>query len=252
MAYKINYPKKVKLVEAMRVARKNKTIDNTRNYLLEENININKHNYSWTIDDKGKSKFTLGNMTDAGWFWDGGEEDAVGFAVRLQNSHVKDEFLKDTEDFDFKSLKPMFLKSAKKGNGLYELSGDNRVWNFGETSESEYDMFDEEKFTEEEKSKFYNYYKGDDFDEFEKKYGKNYKTDMENAIKSANNFNEYFDNIEGLKDGIMEDYFNYNDENKFEAMEKVKRERPEMALTIASENPEQKRLDEFAEKKRGK
>src|SRR3990170_593844 len=106
MAYKVNKPISTKQMALMKQG-KDKSLARARAYLFGENIDIVRHNYSWKIDEQGKSKFTLGNLTDAGWFWDGNEDDAVGFFARINRSKVQNEFIKDVENIDFNEIKPI-------------------------------------------------------------------------------------------------------------------------------------------------
>jgi hypothetical protein len=177
-----------------------------------KDYHINRHN--WGFSREGKIvRVSLGNMSDAGWFWDGHAEDFNGFLVRLSDSKFRDEFLKDMP-LPWNEAKALAIASAEKGDGLYEVSGDNNRWHFGndevdseEVKETlqEYGL-DVEQAQRAVDTEFWNYY-SEDFDQFEKLYGKNIKADFVKGIKESNSYTEYFDKVEGIKQGVAETYY---------------------------------------------
>lgn len=188
-----------------------------------KSFSINAHNYSWSRDAKGIMEVSLGNMTDAGWYWNGDQNDLNGFLFRLNHSRVKDEFLEDVEkeNVTFAEIKPQLSKSVNKDDGgFYELSGDNNIWKFGNDSFDVEDssLFDEENLNEEQKNKVWNVYNSITYEEFEKKYSKSYKADMQKAIDESDSYEEFMER----QDEIAEDLVNKRvDENQSRLMEAI-------------------------------
>ncbi len=101
-------------------------------------VSFSEHN--WGFEDDGKNlKVRLGNWSDAGWHWDGDEDEMVGFLVRMAGSDVRREFLEKmkAEGVDFKAYRHILLAAARDGDGLYQASGDNRLWHFGDMEPDE-------------------------------------------------------------------------------------------------------------------
>lgn len=191
-------------------------IERARAYLKNKDFSARGHNYSWEVDEKGKSSFTLGNMTDAGWMWAGEEDSMVGFLVRLQSSTEKQNFLNDVKKLNFVQIKPLLYISSKAKDGLYEASGDNRRWHFGQTEDESYieDDMDEYDFTEEQKEKFWDEYNSITYEQFEKKYGNQYRIDIDTAIYNSKSFEEFMSKTEKLGE-------EYNEKAKDENMERA-------------------------------
>jgi hypothetical protein len=202
-------------------------IERARAYLKNKDFSARGHNYSWEIDEKGKSSFTLGNMTDAGWFWSGKEDEIVGFLVRLQSSTEKQNFLNDVKKLNFVQIKSLLYTSSKAKDGLYELSGDNRRWHFGETEDESYieDEMDENDFTEEQKDKVWNEYKSITYEQFEKKYGNQYRIDIDTAIYNSKSFEEFMSKTEKLGEKYNEKARNENTERAGEIINKIRRQK---------------------------
>ena len=102
---------------------------NSKYYIdIEDNIKID---YDPSRKDK-RYNLTLGNLSTTGWYWSSDNaDDLLGFFIRNVNSDFEYDFLREiSEKADFASFKKDLLKSASKGGGLYEISGDNGVWNF--------------------------------------------------------------------------------------------------------------------------
>jgi hypothetical protein len=164
----------------------------------------------WTIerDEKGDYHFSLGNLTDAGWYWSGHTDEAIGFMRRIDKSKVKDQFLVEAkkEGITFESLKPTLLKSARVSNGLYMLSGDNVRWHFGEGVEYEEGILEDENLTEEQKDKFWGVYRRIDYDDFEKQNKKWYKAEITKAINESNTYEQFFEKMNDIA-GDLEDVY---------------------------------------------
>lgn len=178
-------------------------------------------NHSWEVTKDGKNKVSLGNLTTAGWFWDGGDGDMVGYLIRIKASKIRKEFLDDVQGkVSFNDLKPVLLKDLQKNDGLYQVSGDNKVWRFGDTPdlevESVVETFKERhpELTKEQVEKVSEdawVYTKLDYPEFEKMKGSDYREEMTKIINDSNSFSEFFEYIdedEFMLDWIMavEDY----------------------------------------------
>lgn len=190
----------VKLQETFE-AQTNKTPQQSIAYLQEKNANASRHNWSFEVKDDKTLSLTLGNMSDAGWFWDGNEKDIVGFTYRLHQSKIEDEFYTDMKknDVSFNQLKPLYIQSANEKDGLYEISGDNVRWHFGEGDDAEY-YAQSEDLTQNQREKFYEEYSTINYDEFAEKYGEQYKKDVKKAINSSGSFREFNIKMDELRE----------------------------------------------------
>ena len=201
--YNVETQEQKPIIEETYEVQTNKTPKQSISYLQEKNANVSRHNWSFEVKDDKTLSLTLGNMSDAGWFWDGNEKDIVGFTYRLHQSKVEDEFYTEMKknDVSFNQLKPLYIQSANKKDGLYEISGDNVRWHFGEGNEYE---IEDEGFTESQKEKFYEDYSPINYEEFEEKYGEQYKKDVKKAIKSSGSYREFNIKMDELKEKYTE------------------------------------------------
>ncbi len=169
---------------------------------------------NWGFEDDGKNlKVRLGNWTTAGWHWDGNEDEMVGFLVRMSKAGhgVREQFLEamKKEGVDFKAYRHILLAAARDGDGLYEASGDNALWHFGEP-EPDSEMLDEEarQFAEEwgwSKEKIDAYIEGEeywtysnpenDYDTYAKEVGDDWARDIAERIEMADSWEEFMDDI---------------------------------------------------------
>lgn len=200
-------------------------------------FDINSHNYAISYLGNGKFKLSLGNMTDAGWFWDGNEDDLNGYLVRLQSSQVRDEFLKDIQqEITFEQMKPFLEKSIKKGDGLYEISGDNVRWHFGDNDESDIEIIREDvdemirngELSEKDKDDFtekvYSNEEGVKFEDFEKENKSVFIKKCEAALKESKSYSDYMNTLEDFKSDYDESYQNMKYEDVAVAIDKTKKE----------------------------
>lgn len=188
---------------------------------------ISRHNYSWENDKSDKMKVSLGNLSDAGWYWNGDEKDLNGFLFRLNHSKVKDEFLEDTkkQNVSFQQIKPSLKKAVENGDGLYEMSGDNAVWHFGEIDGDVDDSYELEEagITDgKEVDKVYSEYHPINIDEFEKENLKSYKEDMKKAVDESNSFEELWGKQDDINQSLVEERMNANSLRFTQAIDKVK------------------------------
>lgn len=200
-----------------------------QSFVMEDRKNtfeIYAHNYSWHKNKDGTMRVSLGNMTDAGWYWDGDEKELNGFLFRLKNSRVRDDFLDDfkKENINFGEIKPQLIQSARKGDGLYEMSGDNVVWHFGEVEgdvDETYEI-EESGLTKEQENKVYEEYSPITYEEFEKEYSSSFKKDMEEAVKKSDSIEELWKHQGDIAEDLTEKRINENQERFLNAIDKVK------------------------------
>ena len=192
-----------------------------------KDIDISRRYWSMKIED-GKMKLSLGNLTDAGWYWSGDETELSGYLVRIQKSKITEEFISDMEDEEiiFEDLKPLILESLedKEGNGLYQITGDNIIWHFGQGYDLDIDMeleyYDQEydltkKDMDEIKDKYWSKMSGKsiNFDEFkESNYYDDIKLDIKEAIIESNTFQEYFKSLGKIDETAMYSVSEWSDE----------------------------------------
>ena len=213
-----------------------------------KDINIDMHNWGFEIND-GEISLRLGNWSDAGWFWSGDESDLSGYLIRLSGAGqgVDNEFVETMKDYgiSFEDLKEMIIESAKSGNGIYEISGDNVKWHFGQDGEREIDIIryslkDEHSLTDKEVEEFEDYYWSNndagstDFDKFtESQYYNDLKDEIIGAVERSDSWEEVVDQMSDLRDvgteaswefsdnAIYEDiYENFNKWNKTDRWDK--------------------------------
>jgi len=185
-------------------------------------VTLNSQYWSLERTPADKIKVTLGNFSDAGWFWDGDKSQMAGFVIRLHDSKARDDFLLKMEKNHIKlsDFKEDILKSAEKGDGIYELTGDNAKWHFGEDSEelfeAEQQVAEDEGVDVDELSKATDEsdYKGTDFDAFKKSsYYKDVKENLIKSVKESSSWENLFSRIDEIKDDAMQDSFSFSSES---------------------------------------
>lgn len=219
---------------ARKYGRAGGTYSNTR----LKNLDISGKYYSmrWKSDGKQDLSLSLGNLSDAGWYWNGSKENLIGFIQRLSSSKTREEFLKDINNsgVEYDDLKPLLIKSAEKADGLYEITGDNARWKFGEEFDSESTkQYIEDDFTEQleragirigkdnkekilQEATDYAFdkadYKGMTFDDYAtKKTKKEYSEQIKKIINKSKNFNELMDELQEIKDDWYQDAWEHLD-----------------------------------------
>jgi len=191
-----------------------------------KSFHINSNNYSWDSETSGKMKVSLGNLSDAGWYWNGTEKDLNGFLFRLKNSKVKDEFLSSTKEnnISFREIKPQLKKAVENGDGLYEMSGDNVVWHFGEIDgdvDESYEL-EESGISSDKQDEVYSKYHPITYEEFEKENKKSFKEDMKKAVDESNSFEELWAKQDDISQSLVEERMNANSLRFTQAIDKVK------------------------------
>jgi hypothetical protein len=157
----------------------------------------------YTLDKKGKSYIlSLGNLSDAGWYWDGDKSDLASYLVRIANSTTKDKFLQDAKDnkLKYSDIKKDVLPTVE--SALYEVSGDNALWSFGQGID---ELADAEDYI----SSSYDYLSIDDrnkltddmdyswsFEGFaSSSEGKELLSELKKIFKQATSFEDLFDEL---------------------------------------------------------
>lgn len=195
-----------------------------------------KHNWSFEGNpEKGDIRVSLGNLSDAGWYWNGKRGDLAGFLVRIDRSQVKDEFLTESKEsgLTYPQIKADVVKQFEKGEGIYEVSGDNKRWHFGETGDQDWDyekdtLVNDLGYTSEQADKIIDdaqiEFSDADFDDFKKSSQfKDVQGKVVEVAKSSNSFSEFFSKMdsEDVAIGIEETMMNYSDEKRNEALNKA-------------------------------
>jgi len=199
------------------------------------NVDIQEHNWGMKYLGNGHWELRLGNLSDAGWYWTGNENDMLGFLIRIGIAKVPSkEFLEEMKRYgiSFDDLKNILLKDLKHNDGLYELSGVNRIWKFGDIDDILDDEIDSdldglEEFEglsddqkEELREKAFEYAEIN-IDDFEKEYEDDYKNLMKKAIENTHLFNEFFNDISSYSESIIENFNEYISEQAYEALDKA-------------------------------
>ena len=198
------------------------------------NVDIQEHNWGMKYLGNGHWELSLGNLSDAGWYWSGDENDMLGFLLRIGNSRVSEEFLEEMKRYgiSFDDLKGILLKDLKHNDGLYELSGDNQVWKFGylddlldNEMDSNLDSFEEfEELSDEQKEELKEKafeHVDINFDDFEKEYGNDYENLIKKAIENTRSFDEFFHDITLYSDTMNEKLEEYVSEQTYKALDKA-------------------------------
>ena len=165
------------------------------------NIDFSGDNFGFEKSN-GAYKLSLGNLTTTGWYWTGNKSDLGGFFYRIAHSTTTDDFLKSAKEngLKYSDIKQDVIQSIKEhGDGVYEATGDNRVWRFGENyldDEYEIEEFAKEKGYDVDDIDPWAYYKGNSYEAFKKSdYYKDTKAELLEAYTSATTFEELFEKL---------------------------------------------------------
>jgi hypothetical protein len=172
--------------------------------------------------DGGKYKLELGDWTSEGWHWDGKGDELGGFFVRVANSKAASDFVKMASDkgVSFGLVKQDILNSVNQhDSGVYELTGDNVQWHFGEDlidRESEIDGIVESSGLPKDKVEDAVYDVDlSDYDAFKKSsYFKDAKDELVKRIESSNSFQGLIGALgdSGLKRDMLENVMEWQSE----------------------------------------
>jgi len=200
-----------------------------------DNISIQEHNWGMEYLGNGHWELRLGNLSDAGWYWTGDENDMLGFLIRINNDkRYWPEFLEAMKRYgiSFDDLKTILLKNLKHNDGLYEISGDNSTWEGYEldddfTMELHDAMLDDERInelTDEQKDDLEDMvydYVNTSYENFEKEYGDEYKKLMKKAIDNSNSFNRFNEELDSVFEEINEMYRQFISDEVYNGLEKA-------------------------------
>ncbi len=197
-------------------------------------VDITNHNYTFETDGK-LYKLSLGNWTDAGWYWHGEEDQLLGFMLRLGDD-LQSDFIQKTEGkLTFEDMKPTLLINIDEGEGLYQISGDNTKWKFGQDGEMmmdtenqefedivlEYDLSDEQE--EKLRDEYYMQHE-ESFESFKaSSAGKNLQEKLKDVVKNSNSFDDFFLEIhdESFTYDAMEATMEYGSEEVYGAIDRA-------------------------------
>ncbi len=189
---------------------------------------IRNDNFSFSVDE-GNIHLSL---DDFGWRWSGEEDQLNGFMVRMSGTEKQgwNDLVSGLEEagITVEMLKPYLVKNlsgklTENDDGLYQLSGDNVRWHFGDdfetenASEGEVEHFlqegelnkgEEDEFEEE----FWNQFKSPTYEQWLEYEGNGYREALKKGIKDAENFEEledvYISLHDEIEDGYHEFFFN--------------------------------------------
>lgn len=205
--------------QGVKIIRKARTVTKSK---LPPDVYFTEHYWGFETDSDGKiSKLRLGNWVDAGWNWNGDEEDLLGYLVRVNHSQIRGEFLEKMNEagITFNEMKPLLEKLVTKGSWLYEISGDNSRWKFHQDIDSgavymeelEY-IKEQEDYSEEDWEKIgdevWNHNTTYEFEDFEDQFGDRITKEVKDMIKDSNSFEGFFERLdnEDFQYQITEDY----------------------------------------------
>lgn len=196
-----------------------------------KNFEISTKNYS-IKKENSKYKLTLGNLTDADWFWNGDKTDLGLFFVRIKSSKITNDFIKDMQEkgIKYSDIKKDIINSVKQhGSGVYAISGDNVKWHFGEgiepdyKAEAEYVAKENKLNAEKLEEKAFSFYSSD-YDEFYSEYGKNLQEKLATKLEDASDYDEAFSAIDEIKKDAIYDVLEYEDRKWNDALFRASKE----------------------------
>jgi len=168
-------------------------------HIPSTNIDFSGDNFGFEKSN-GFYKLRLGNMTTTGWYWTGDKSDLGGFFYRIAHSTTTDDFLKGAEEngLKYSDIKQDVIQSIKEHDaGIYEATGDNRVWHFGEDyldAKYEIEDFAKEKGYNADDIDPWAYYEGNSYEAFKKSdYYKDTKEELLEAYTSSATFEVLFE-----------------------------------------------------------
>ncbi|MCP6727113.1 MAG: hypothetical protein KJI69_03755 [Patescibacteria group bacterium] len=190
-------------IQGVKVERKARVITGSK----LKDVSVSENYWGFETTGGKISRLRLGNWSDAGWHWDGDENDIIGYLVRVNKSQIDEEFIESMEGLGitFNKLKPLLMSKIKSGGSwLYEISGDNTRWHFNqdidegaianeelEEMEDEYNEEQIEKISDELWNSDYRY----EFEDFEEEHGEEIKKEMKEFINDSNTYQEFFDKM---------------------------------------------------------
>jgi len=173
---------------------------------------VEHENYSLRVDDKGGLDLSLDDPM--GWTWSGGEKELLGFVARLSGGRLTEKAMGDLDtNAPFPLFKPLLLESAESGDGLYQVSGDNNLWEVGDFEYTADDMdWLYEQLPEDEHEAFGEYFNDKanpdtSFKTYEKEEKANWVKDAKSRIERSDSWKDLADELKDAK----EDWQNESD-----------------------------------------
>ena len=221
------------LIEAMGIKVKKPLVRKARAITKPKLIDVDIRRENWGFHSaNGKIVgLELGNLSTAGFYWTGDADSINHFIVMMAGFHKPREFIDDmaSAGVTLEMIKPQMLKNIsgklvddKTDDGLYALTGGDRVWRFGDLPEvyveselSGWDYFgDGKEFTKEEQKmiedRFYNHYNDIGYEDFLKEQGEHFRNNFRKTIEEARDFEDLIDELQ--KDDRDYDNFEMYDE----------------------------------------
>ena len=168
------------------------------------------------------------SLDDFGWRWSGEEDQLNGFMARMSGTgdQAWNKMISDFKEagVTVNMLKPHLLKNLsgkltdENDDGMYELSGDNSLWKFGETDEGaiigEFDHFNQEKELldneeEEFEREFWNHYKSPTYEKWLEVEGNGARQELIDGIKNATDFDDLDQAYIEVHDSIQDQYHEF-------------------------------------------
>ncbi len=211
-----------------RPKRPEEAIPDTAEKAENDGLSLNFKYWGMKYNGDGKFDLRLGNLTDAGWYWFGHEDELLGFLIRIANaSDIRKEFIKAMEKtIPFDSIKPVLMKYLEDYCGMYEIAGDNSMWYYNQAIapalrlrgyypntglmhfepitkliDTEYavDTLKEQGYPKEQAEEFVDKaleeVNNNTFAPFQKLYEDAYKGEMHDILSKSHSFDEFFDAV---------------------------------------------------------
>lgn len=180
-------------------------------------VDIRRENWGFHSANGKIVGLDLGNLTNAGFFWNGDADSINHFIVMMAGFHKPREFIEDMAKagVTLEMLKPQMLKNIsgkliddETDDGLYALTGGDRVWRFGDLPEVDldseldgWDYFGDGKlFTKEEQTliedRFYNHFTDIGYEDFLKEKGEEFRNEFRKTIRDSNDLEDFIDELQ--------------------------------------------------------
>jgi len=205
-------------------------------------MNIYHKYFSFETKEKKELSFSLGNFTDAGYFWGNGNNPNdlwYFFGTLVSNQSLFEYFFKEVEKSEdrkeiFKLVKDMLVDSISFEN-YYSFLGGNRVWYFGEGMSDLIDEtiasflgidYYESDLTDSEIEKIddISYKLKLDFDDFATWLDQKYHNWIEHdkrCLQMCKNWQHLKDFFYDLYNGFQDEYFDYIKDFIYGQLEKL-------------------------------
>jgi hypothetical protein len=160
--------------------------------------------WSMLRNEDGTWDLSLDNKIS--WRWDGDGDDLFGFLIRVGKGGTKQDFIdKAKGNLEFSEIKSDVIKKLDHPDAMYEISGDNNLWNGSEAGEMididaeiEY-VKDDYGLTDEQAEELSSDVWGNfdySFEGFMEYRGKGLLDDVKKIVNNSNSFEELFDELD--------------------------------------------------------